>query len=87
MYRVLSGLYFIFAYLDDVIIDIRSEEEHIQPLDSLPAAQQCSLVINSKKCVLGVAAVDFLGHNVTQLGHCRWLPTWRPLSVIPDPIL
>ncbi len=45
MDRVLSGLDFIFVYLDDVIIASRSEEEHLHTAswNPLPAAQRCLL--------------------------------------------
>jgi hypothetical protein len=58
MDRVLSGLDFIFVYLDDVIIASRSEEEHIQHLRILfQRLSDASLVINSEKCFFGVTAV------------------------------
>ncbi len=69
MDRVLSGLDFIFIYLDGIIIASRSEEEHLQHLRILfQRLSDASLVINSKKCVFGVAAVEFLGHHVTAAG-------------------
>jgi hypothetical protein len=69
MDRVISGLDFIFVYLVDIIIASRSEEEHIQHLRILfQRLSDTSLVINSKKCVFGVASVEFLGHPVTAAG-------------------
>jgi hypothetical protein len=69
MDRVLSGLDFIFVYLDDVIIASRSEEQHLQHLRILfQRLSNASLVINSEKCVFGVAAVEFLSHHVTAAG-------------------
>jgi len=52
MDRVLSGLDFIFVYLDDVIIASHSEEEHLQHLRILfQRLSDASLVINSEKCL------------------------------------
>jgi hypothetical protein len=49
MDRVLSGLDFIFIYLNDVIIASRSEEEHLPIL--FQRLNEAYLVINSEKCV------------------------------------
>jgi hypothetical protein len=68
MERVLSGLDFIFVYLDYIIIDSCSEEEHIQHLRILFQLSDTSLVTNREKCTFGMAAVEFLGHHVTVAG-------------------
>jgi hypothetical protein len=67
--RILSGLDFVFAYLDDVIVASRSEAEHLHHLHLLfQRLQDAGLVINREKCVFGVAAVEFLGHHVSAAG-------------------
>ncbi len=69
MDMVLSGLDFIFIYLDDVIIASQSEEDHIQHLRILfHRLSDATLVIKSKNCVFRVAAMEFLGHHVTAAG-------------------
>jgi hypothetical protein len=69
MDRVIGGLDYIFVYLVDIIIASRSEEEHIQHLRILfQRLSDSSLVINSEKCIFGVASVEFLGHHVTAAG-------------------
>ena len=85
MDRVLSGLDFIFVYLDDVIIASRSEEEHLQHLRILfQRLSDASLVINSEKCVFGVAAVEFWATMCRQPAHHRQLRIWRPSSATRD---
>ncbi len=87
MDRVLSGLDFIFIYLDDVIIASRSEKEHIHHLRILfQRLSDASLVINSKKCAFGVAAVDFLGHHITAAGTLPTAAHLEAFSIIPDQI-
>jgi hypothetical protein len=69
MDRILSGLNFVFAYLDDVIVASQSISDHLQHLRLLfQRLLAAGLVINREKCVFGVAAVDFLGHHVSAAG-------------------
>ena len=69
MDRVLAGLDFAFAYLDDIIVASRSEAEHLVHLRLLfERLQQFGLVINGEKCVFGQSSVDFLGHRVSSRG-------------------
>jgi hypothetical protein len=69
MDRILGGLDFVFAYLDDVIVASRSDTEHLHHLHLLfQRLQAAGLVINREKCVFGVAAVEFLGHHVLAAG-------------------
>ena len=69
MDRLLSGLDFVFVYLDDIIIGSRSAAEHMRHLRTLfQRLQAAGLVINQEKCVFGVAEVEFLGHHVTAAG-------------------
>jgi hypothetical protein len=69
MDRILTGLDFVFMYLDDVIIGSRSLSEHLQHVRTLfQQLQAAGLVINREKCVFGVVEVDFLGHPVSAAG-------------------
>jgi hypothetical protein len=84
--RVLSGLDFIFVYLDDVIIDSQSKEEHLQHFRILfHPLSEASLVINSEKCVFGVAAVKFLGHHVTATGRSPTAAYLETIQRLPRP--
>jgi transposase InsO family protein len=69
MDRILSGLDFVFAYLDDIIVASQSVSDHLQHLRVLfQRLQAAGLEINREKCVFGAAAVDFLGHHVSAAG-------------------
>ncbi len=68
MDRILSGLDFVFAYLDDVIIASRSAEEHLGHLRILFQRFNAANLVNREKCVFGMAAVEFLGHHVSAAG-------------------
>jgi len=66
MDEVLQGLDYTFCYLDDVLVASATVEEHVHHLAEVLG--RCGLVINGKKCVLGVAEVEYLGHVVSARG-------------------
>jgi hypothetical protein len=69
MDRLLGGLAFVFVYLDDVLIGSVDELQHADHLRAvLSILQTAGLVLNGEKCVLGVPALDFLGHRVAARG-------------------
>ncbi|BHF80034.1 hypothetical protein SprV_0702315800 [Sparganum proliferum] len=72
--RVLRGLPFMYAYIDDLLVASRNAEEHKEHLALMfDRLDQFGVVINPSKCVLGVPSLDFLGHHVDAQGL-------RPLS-------
>ncbi len=59
---VLRGLDFCCAYVDDILIARKTEEEHIKHLEELFRRQdEHDLVVNSDKCCFGRVEVSFLG--------------------------
>nr|VZI36242.1 unnamed protein product [Spirometra erinaceieuropaei] len=63
--RVLRGLPFVYAYIDDLLVASRNAEEHKEHLSLVfDRLDQFGVVINPSKCVLGVPSLDFLGHHV-----------------------
>ncbi|BHF83082.1 hypothetical protein SprV_0802622400 [Sparganum proliferum] len=72
--RVLRGLPFVYAYIDDLLVASRNAKEHKEHLALVfDRLDQFGVVINPSKCVLGVPSLDFLGHHVDAQGL-------RPLS-------
>ncbi|BHF63933.1 hypothetical protein SprV_0200692900 [Sparganum proliferum] len=72
--RVLRGLPFVYAYINDLLVASRNAEEHKEHLTLVfDRLDQFGVVINPSKCVLGVPSLDFLGHHVDAQGL-------RPLS-------
>lgn len=58
-----------FAYVDDLLIASKSQEEHLQDLDALfQRLQHYGLRINPLKSEFGKAELTFLGHRVTREG-------------------
>ena len=71
MDQVLRGLDFCFAYVDDILVFSSSPEEHLQSLSIvLKRLESHGLTINPgpNKCILGVLALEFLGHYVSSEG-------------------
>nr|VZH95960.1 unnamed protein product [Spirometra erinaceieuropaei] len=72
--RVLCGLPFVYAYIDDLLVASRNAEEHKEHVALVfDRLDQFGVVINPSKCVLGVPSLDFLGHHIDAQGL-------RPLS-------
>jgi hypothetical protein len=69
MDRILGGLFFVFVYLDDVIVASPSQSEHLLHLQEVfERLAGAGLVLNAEKCVFAVPTVEFLGHCVTSEG-------------------
>ncbi|BHF83927.1 hypothetical protein SprV_0902707600 [Sparganum proliferum] len=73
--HVLRGLPFVYAYIDDLLVASRNEEEHKEHLALVfDRLDKFGVVINPSKCVLGVPSLEFLGHQVDSEG-LRSLPS------------
>ncbi|BHF63889.1 hypothetical protein SprV_0200688400 [Sparganum proliferum] len=73
--HVLRGLPFVYAYIDDLLVASRNEEEHKEHLALVfDRLYKSGVVINPSKCVLGVPSLEFLGHQVDSEG-LRPLPS------------
>lgn len=84
--EVTRGLHFIFAYVYDILVASSSPEQHEQHLRLLfNPPQEYGLVINAKKRVLGVDALDFLGQRITSSGIRLLKEKARAIRVFPQP--
>nr|VZI48485.1 unnamed protein product [Spirometra erinaceieuropaei] len=73
--RVLRGLPFVYAYIDDLLVASSTTEEHMEHLATVfDRLQQFGVVLNPSKCVFGVPSLEFLGHLVDSHG-IRPLPS------------
>ncbi|KFD60572.1 hypothetical protein M514_27238, partial [Trichuris suis] len=69
MDRMLEGLPHVAAYLDDIIITGRTDEEHMKNLDTvLQRLTEHGFRIRKEKCQFLQAEVEYLGHILTPEG-------------------
>lgn len=69
MNEVLSGLDFIFCYLDDILIFSSSEEQHLKHLETVfQRLEEYGININPSKCVFGTSELNFLSHKISSKG-------------------
>lgn len=69
MEQVLRGCEGTHVYMDDVLVHGRTKEEHDERLNKvLKALEEKGMTLNTKKCLFGVDAVDFIGHRLTSNG-------------------
>ena len=69
MDQILGDIPHTFVYLDDVLIASATKEEHLEDLERVfKILAENGLVVNRKKCILGVSSVEFLGHLVDANG-------------------
>nr|VZI04089.1 unnamed protein product [Spirometra erinaceieuropaei] len=67
--HVLRGLPFVYAYIDDLLMASRNEEEHKEHLSLVfDHLDKFGVVINPYMCVLGVPSLEFLGDKVESKG-------------------
>ena len=70
MDQVLCGLPFAYDYIDDILVASATEKEHREHLREVCHRLETNgiVITNPKKCVLGVASLEFLGHQVDRQG-------------------
>ena len=69
MNEVLKGLDFAYAYIDDILIASKSEEEHSRHLNLVFARLvEYDLKIKTSKCEFGSTSIRFLSHTISEKG-------------------
>lgn len=67
--KILAGLDFVFAYVDDVLIASASTEQHVEHVRAvLGRFSEFGIAINPAKCVFAADSLTFLGHIVDSRG-------------------
>lgn len=78
--QVLTGLDFVFVYIDDILIASKTENEHIHHLTEVfERLSSFGVSIKPTKCEFGVSKINFLGHVISVEGI---LPSEERVEVI-----
>ena len=69
MENILQGIQQFCVYINDILITGRTEEEHIQRLDSvLSRLENAGLRLKEGKCAFMLSSVEYLGHQILEEG-------------------
>ena len=80
--KVLRGLHFCYAYMDDLLIASTTPDEHLQHVCLVfERLSEHGVVVNPHKCLFGAATVTFLGHRIDQQGI---YPLQEKVQVVRD---
>ena len=86
MNEVCKGLDFVFVYIDDILIFSKSPEEHKAHLEKLfERLAEYGLNVKPSKCLLGVKALEFLGHYVDEKGILPAADRVEAITSFPAP--
>lgn len=86
MNEVCKGLDFVFVYIDDILIFSKSPEEHKAHLDKLfERLAEYGLNVKPSKCLLGVKALEFLGHHIDEHGILPAANRVEAITSFPPP--
>jgi hypothetical protein len=85
--EVLRGLPCVYAYIDDLLIASRDEQEYARDLRKVfQRLAHYGLTINPEKRVFGAAKVNFLGYLVNQEGIAPLPEKVQAIEEFPEPI-
>jgi hypothetical protein len=86
MNTVGAGLFFVFIYLDDILIASPDEDFHLRHMRTiLQRLRQHGLLLNLSKCIFGQSAVDFLDPRVSKQGSEPLTKHLEAIQVFPQP--
>ena len=72
IYEVFCGLFFLFLYLDDVLVALPSDDGHREHLKLVfERLDEYGLRMNVSKSILGADEIEFLEHFITPI----WIPS------------
>ena len=69
MDNLMQGMPSVVAYLNDILISGRSEQEHLDNLECvLKKLSEAGMRLMRKKCLFMLPEVDYLGHRISKEG-------------------
>ncbi len=86
MDHVMEGLAGVLTYIDDVLVNSPTIEEHLHDLkEAFKRLRQFGLKLNSKKCHILQKEVAYLGFTLTQNGVLPGLAKVKAVKEFPEP--
>jgi len=83
---ILRGIPNVSVYLDDILVSGKTEEEHIQRLDTvLTRLEEAGLQLKQKKCSFMMKSVEYLGHQISAEGLRPTKEKVRAVTDAPPP--
>jgi hypothetical protein len=83
---ILRGIYFVFIYLDNILIASTDEAQHLEHLKMVFSLLSTNgLVLNQEKCVFGAEELTFLGHKVSPTGIEPLQDKVEAITAFPQP--
>ena len=84
--EIVRDLEFVFAYVDDLLIASKNEQEHLRHLEIVfQRLVAHGLLINISKCELGKPTLEYLGHKVTSTGISPLPTKVEAIKEFPQP--
>ena len=84
--NVLQGIPGVCAYLDDILVTGRTQEEHLQNLDRvLSRLSTAGLRLNVDKCTFMAPEVTYLGYRIDKEGLHAVKEKVQAVSMAPAP--
>ena len=76
----------VFVYLDDILVASSSSNEHLKDLHIVcDRPKTYGLTIRLEKCLFGVHAIEFLGHQITAKGTIPLPSKVKAITQFPRP--
>ena len=70
MDSVLQGLEGVVAFIDDILVNGETDEEHLQNLNAaLQRLEEADFTLKKTKCLFMQPEIDFLGYHI----DTRWM--------------
>ena len=86
MEEILQGIPHVTVYIDDILVTGATDREHLENLQEvLTHLEKAGIRLKKHKCAFMLAAVEYLGHEITEAGLKPTVDKVRALVEAPVP--
>ena len=84
---LLQGIPNVSVYLDDILIEGKTEQDHLAILEKiLSRLQNAGIRLKGSKCAFMLSSIDYLGHRISADGLQPTKEKVRVISEAPAPL-